>query len=95
MAEQDAILLEAARFVRPGGRLVYVTCSVFPAENETRIDALLARTSGLVALDHGQLWQDAFGGHGDAVHFRRNGLALSPLRTGTDGFFVSALTRLG
>src|SRR5262249_40477194 len=31
--EQAAILDEASRFVKPGGRLVYVTCSVFDAEN--------------------------------------------------------------
>ena len=33
LAEQAAILQDAARFVKPGGRLVYITCSVFPEEN--------------------------------------------------------------
>ncbi|MEO0426548.1 MAG: RsmB/NOP family class I SAM-dependent RNA methyltransferase [Pseudomonadota bacterium] len=44
-ATQDAILDRAARLVRPGGRLVYVTCSIIPAENAARIEAFLARTS--------------------------------------------------
>jgi 16S rRNA (cytosine967-C5)-methyltransferase len=43
MAEQDAVLDAAAPFVKPGGRLVYVTCSLFAEENEDRIAAFLAR----------------------------------------------------
>src|SRR5690606_4803413 len=42
IAEQEQILLEASGHVRPGGRLVYVTCSVFPSENEERIDRFVA-----------------------------------------------------
>jgi 16S rRNA (cytosine967-C5)-methyltransferase len=43
MAEQDAVLDAATAFVKPGGRLVYVTCSLFREENEDRIAAFLAR----------------------------------------------------
>jgi len=43
MAEQDAVLDQAAAFVKPGGRLVYVTCSLFREENEDRIAAFLER----------------------------------------------------
>lgn len=39
---QDALLRSAAPLVKPGGRIVYVTCSVLPAENEARTDAFLA-----------------------------------------------------
>lgn len=38
---QDALLRSAAVAVRPGGRLVYVTCSVLPLENEARIARFL------------------------------------------------------
>jgi 16S rRNA (cytosine967-C5)-methyltransferase len=41
MAEQDKALAAAALFVRPGGRLIYVTCSLFDEENEDRIAAFL------------------------------------------------------
>lgn len=40
---QDEVLAEAAGFVRPGGRLVYATCSLLGEENRDRVDAFLAR----------------------------------------------------
>ena len=43
MAEQDAVLDQAAPFVKPGGRMVYVTCSLFAEENEDRLEVFLAR----------------------------------------------------
>jgi 16S rRNA (cytosine967-C5)-methyltransferase len=45
MAEQDAVLTAAAPFVKPGGRLIYVTCSLFAEENEDRVAAFLDRAS--------------------------------------------------
>lgn len=44
--EQAAVLDQAAAFVKPGGRLVYVTCSLFAEENEDKIAAFLARAEG-------------------------------------------------
>jgi 16S rRNA (cytosine967-C5)-methyltransferase len=48
---QDAILDEAMRHVRPGGRLVYATCSLLRRENEDRTDAFLARHPGWTLAD--------------------------------------------
>ncbi len=45
---QAQILIEAARFVSPGGQLTYATCSVLKAENEHQIDAFVASTEGWV-----------------------------------------------
>ena len=42
MAEQDAVLREAVTFTKPGGRMVYVTCSLFAEESEDRVAALVA-----------------------------------------------------
>lgn len=44
MAEQDQVLDQAHAHVKPGGRLIYVTCSIFAEENEDRLAAFLART---------------------------------------------------
>jgi 16S rRNA (cytosine967-C5)-methyltransferase len=49
MAEQDAVLDQASAFVKPGGRLVYVTCSLFAGENEDRVAAFLERAPGFAA----------------------------------------------
>ena len=42
VAKQGAILAAAARVVRPGGRLVYATCSLLAEENDGIVDAFLA-----------------------------------------------------
>jgi 16S rRNA (cytosine967-C5)-methyltransferase len=42
MTEQDKVLAAAAVYVKPGGRLTYVTCSLFAEENEDRVAAFLA-----------------------------------------------------
>ncbi len=94
IAEQARILDAALGFVRPGGRLVYVTCSVFTQENGSQIDALVARRGGLAPLDHAALWEKHFPGRQEAVRTdAERGISLSPLKSGTDGFYVAALAR--
>jgi 16S rRNA (cytosine967-C5)-methyltransferase len=85
MAEQDAVLDGAAAFVKPGGRLIYVTCSLLAEENEDRVDAFLARVAGFELLPAV--------GPADAFLTPRGFLRLTPLTTGTDGFFVAVLKR--
>ena len=48
VALQDALLEAAARLVRPGGVLVYATCSIEPVENEARVEAFLQRYPAFV-----------------------------------------------
>ncbi|MDJ0949677.1 MAG: RsmB/NOP family class I SAM-dependent RNA methyltransferase [Alphaproteobacteria bacterium] len=87
---QGQLLAQAADLVRPGGRLVYVTCSVLPEENERQVDAFLAGRGGFAAVPIGQVWAEVIGGPGPA-----DGpyLLLTPARHGTDGFFVAVLER--
>ena len=87
LADQDAVLDLGAAFVKPGGRLVYVTCSVLPEEDEDRVAAFLARTPGFAIRPAtedpklaGWLTPDGF-------------LRLSPRSSGTDGFFVAVLEK--
>lgn len=91
-ALQSEILTSAARLPKPGGRLVYVTCSLLPRENEDRIERLLAETEGYRVVDLTDEWR-ALTGH----DMPEPGpyLRLSPARTGTDGFFVAVLERGG
>jgi 16S rRNA (cytosine967-C5)-methyltransferase len=91
IAEQAAILDAAAVYVKPGGVLAYITCSVFSAENQKQVEAFVARHAGFATVDHSELWEKHFTGRRDAVRISSGGLTLSPARTGTDGFFFAAL----
>jgi 16S rRNA (cytosine967-C5)-methyltransferase len=79
--------------VKPGGRLVYITCSVFEAENISQIDAFLSRSPDFGPLDHQSLWSGKFPARAEAARFLSPGILLSPARSGTDGFFFAALSR--
>ena len=93
-AEQAAILDTASAFVKPGGLLVYVTCSVFDAENGSQIEAFRSRAAAFSAVDHAALWDAHFPGHKAAARIDgERGISLSPARSGTDGFFFCALRK--
>jgi 16S rRNA (cytosine967-C5)-methyltransferase len=90
--EQAAVLDRAARLARPGGRIVYVTCSVLPEENDDAIAALMERRDGLTVVPAPEVLAAAgLEGLSDSVRFTEKGLQMSPLRTGTDGFYVAVL----
>ncbi|MER8377736.1 RsmB/NOP family class I SAM-dependent RNA methyltransferase [Mesorhizobium sp. M1399] len=94
--EQETILDAAKDFVKPGGLLVYITCSVFDEENGDQVSAFRDRHPGFVPVDHRQLWDSRFAGHEAAVRFgAAGGISLSPLLSGTDGFYFCALRRAG
>ena len=94
--EQNAILDAAKAYVKPGGRLVYITCSVFAAENAAQIDAFLGREPGFSSLDHERLWNDWLPSAEDAVRVEKDrGISMTPAKSHTDGFFFSALSRIG
>jgi 16S rRNA (cytosine967-C5)-methyltransferase len=95
IAEQAELLTLAARFVRPGGRLVYVTCSVLAEENDDRIEAFLGSAPGHRPLPATAViaragLSDALA---DAADVTPYGILLSPAGTGTDGFFVAVVER--
>lgn len=88
MADQDAVLDTGASFAKVGGRLIYVTCSVLPEEDEDRVAAFLARRPDFAARPvpvpaelAGRITADGY-------------LRLTPRSSGTDGFFVAVLERL-
>ncbi len=93
LPKQAAILDAAAKLVKPGGGLVYATCSVLPAENEKQIAAFLERNADFEVVPVGRIWRDVLATEpppdvADAPYLR-----LSPLRHGTDGFFAATLAR--
>jgi 16S rRNA (cytosine967-C5)-methyltransferase len=91
VGEQQAILEDGARYVKPGGTLAYITCSILNEENSAQIAAYRTAHPAfeLVDLDPAL----AALGAKDRVHAGKQGVLLTPLRTGTDGFFISVLRR--
>ncbi|MCC6982258.1 MAG: RsmB/NOP family class I SAM-dependent RNA methyltransferase [Bauldia sp.] len=93
LREQAALLDEAAAFVKPGGTLTYVTCSVIPDENAGQVEAFLARRPEFAAVPPADAAASAALAPDfiDAAYASPIGLQMTPRRTGTDGFFVSTL----
>ena len=94
LKQQVAVLDLAAPLVRPGGRLVYVTCSVLPEENANQVTAFLARHQDFVVVLAAVAWAASMGG---AVPISADGrtdtLQLTPDSHDTDGFFVAVINR--
>ncbi|MGO9755059.1 MAG: RsmB/NOP family class I SAM-dependent RNA methyltransferase [Roseiarcus sp.] len=92
--DQTETLEKASQFVKPGGRLLYATCSVLRDENEDRIDVFLAARADFLPIEAAHLTRSA-GLPGLAAQASKlgAGLRLSPLQTATDGFYIAALAR--
>jgi len=88
-AKQAAILRSAANLLKPGGRLVYATCSLLAEENEDIVMAFLAERADFRQLDCAAILREARIAVDTGLF-----LKLFPHIHGTDGFFAAALTRL-
>jgi 16S rRNA (cytosine967-C5)-methyltransferase len=93
-AEQQAVLARGAKLVKPGGRLVYVTCSVLSEENGERIVGFLREHAAFVVIPYRDRWREAIGTTPPvSADGGTDGLLLTPLRHATDGFFICVLRR--
>ena len=82
-ALQAELLDLAARLVKPGGRIVYVTCSLLDEEGAGQFSAFLDRVNAFEAQDFSL----------PAGRERGNGRRLTPYHDGTDGFFIACAAR--
>lgn len=91
-AEQDQVLRQAAEFVKPGGVLVFVTCSFLKSENEERVQAFLKENSAFSV-------EDPLAAASDEIRttlqpfVSGDALRLSPWASATDGFTLMRLKR--
>jgi len=98
---QRAILRNAVQLCRPGGRIVYSTCTFAPEENECVVDAILRESEGALRLLPAQI--PGFQGSPGLTAWRgrtldpslRYGLRVWPHQQDTGGFFVAVLERIG
>ena len=94
--EQVEVLDRAVALVKPGGRVVYVTCSLLNEENGAQVRAFTARHPEF-SVEKPAGIADGLGER--AYLFKRamlmtdEGLLMTPRRTDTDGFFVSVMNR--
>ena len=90
VARQRAILSHAAPLVRPGGRLIYATCSLMPVENEAQVAWFLDAFGAFTVVPADVAWRSSLPGTApvDGPYLR-----LTPAGHGTDGFFAAVLAR--
>ncbi|MFT3757583.1 RsmB/NOP family class I SAM-dependent RNA methyltransferase [Thauera sp.] len=88
VAKQGAILAAAARLVRPGGRLVYATCSLLAEENDAIVEAFLAAHPQFLP----EAAQEVLARQGVALEIGER-LRLLPHVHDTDGFFAAVMER--
>lgn len=88
---QQSILCSAARLVKPGGRLLYATCSLLSEENEAQVEQFLTENDQFARATVGnhQLFQKNV----DKMELSASSIRTYPAMTGCDGFFACALQR--
>lgn len=86
--KQQAILVAAARLLKPGGRLVYATCSVLARENEAIVNAFLQTHPEFSFVPAADVLSRIGLGIACGDYFR-----LAPQTHGTDGFFAAVMER--
>ena len=85
--KQASILDAASTMVRPGGRLVYATCSLLTAENDDIVAAFLAKHPDFTLIPAATILAK------QGIAFDGDTLRLLPNLHNTDGFFAAALER--
>nr|QIM10726.1 rRNA cytosine-C5-methylase [uncultured Alphaproteobacteria bacterium] len=88
---QAELLDMATEKVKHGGRIVYITCSVFDDENHSQIENFRHRHSDFSPVDLRSVWQEKI----EAAFPFATGeyLQFNPLTSGTDGFFLAVLEK--
>ena len=91
--DQRQVLSLAAPLVKPGGRLVYATCSVIAAENADQIRWFLSAFPDFKERAWRDLWPSSAPSAPTASNNGEPALQLTPYRHATDGFYISILER--
>ncbi len=90
IADQRNVLEEAAKLVKPGGQLIYATCSILPAENEAQVMSFLSRHPTFSSIPIAEVWSSV---STLPCPPSGTGILLTPAGTSTDGFYCSVLER--
>jgi len=94
MKEQAQVLEQAKEYVRAGGLIFYITCSVIAEENENSVYNFLEANPDFTLLSAGEVYEDTYGTD-KSKPWSEDGLTvtLTPASTNTDGFFFAVMEK--
>jgi 16S rRNA (cytosine967-C5)-methyltransferase len=93
--DQKEVLDRGAELVKSGGRLLYITCSVLPEENDDQVGAFLAAHPDFSLIPYREQWTKAIGtAPPQSAGACSDTLLLTPLTHATDGFFIAPMRKL-
>jgi 16S rRNA (cytosine967-C5)-methyltransferase len=93
-SQQQEALAQAGEFVRPGGMLLYVTCSVLQRENEVQVNHFCASNPDFEIVEALSAWRALFGTETPRPRSSDNKtITLTPASTDSDGFFFCRMRR--
>ena len=90
--EQSKLLQTGAKLVSQSGRLIYITCSILPIENEGQINTFLSKNKNFRLINIKNIWQNLIGKISPTIE--NNFLNLTPFSSHTDGFFCAIMERV-
>lgn len=89
--QQRQVLRDAARYVKPGGRMAYITCSLLPQENDEQIESFIKENRIFSRVAPETIWAGKIDATPRRFYLSPYGLTLTPQRSQTDGFYISVL----
>ena len=94
MKVQESILENSCRRVKPGGYLIYSTCTINPDENENRIDAFLAAHPDFECVSFDENLPEKLLSNPRLLKQSKEGkMTILPDEEGLDGFFIAKMRR--
>ena len=94
LKDQAQVLENGYRLARPGGTILYITCSVLPEENTEQVAAFLTRHPDVGIIPYKEQWSRTIGGDAPlSADGSTATLVLTPARHDTDGFFVAVMKK--
>ena len=94
--DQAQVLEKGYALARPGGTILYITCSVLPEENTEQVADFVQRHPDVTVVPYKEQWARTIGGAAPAsADGREDTLVLTPARHDTDGFFVAVMRKGG
>ncbi|WP_421694367.1 RsmB/NOP family class I SAM-dependent RNA methyltransferase [Aestuariivirga sp.] len=92
--DQRQVLENGFNLARPGGTILYITCSVLPEENTDQVAGFLARHPEMQVVPYREHWARMIGGTApNSADGSDQGLLLTPARHDTDGFFICVMKK--